>query len=108
MTPGEILSHPWRIDVRALPPYYKGLLSAWVAVDGGFYVPEDTLVVTSTTAYTLSSRKTIFGSQAASKMSLRSTVLSAGLALTCHDKLRMGLSVQGIVWQYLLAWLIFR
>ena len=55
MTPGEILSHQWRIDVRALPPYYKGLLSAWVAVDGGFYVPEDTLVVTSTTAYTLSS-----------------------------------------------------
>ena len=43
MTPGEILSQPWRIDVRALPPYYKGLLSAWVAVDGGFYVPEDTL-----------------------------------------------------------------
>ena len=54
MTPGDILSHPWRIDVRALPPYYKGLLSAWVAVDGGFYVPEDTLVVTSTTACTLS------------------------------------------------------
>ena len=55
MTPGEVLSHPWRIDVRALSPYYKALLSAWVAVDGGFYVPEDTLVVTSTTAYTLSS-----------------------------------------------------
>ena len=55
MTPGKILSHPWRIDVRALPPYYKALLSAWVAVDGGFSVPEDTLVVTSTTACTLSS-----------------------------------------------------
>lgn len=55
MTPGKILSHPWRIDVRALPPYYKALLSAWVAVDGGFSVPENTLVVTSTTACTLSS-----------------------------------------------------
>ena len=99
MTPGEILSHPWRIDVRALPPYYKGLLSAWVAVDGGFYVPEDTLVVTSTTACTLSSERPSSGAKLRPKYlsGVRFSLLALHKPVTCH-KLSMGLSVQGIVW----------
>ena len=42
MTPGEILTHPLRIDARALPQIYQALQSAWVADDGGFSVPADT------------------------------------------------------------------
>ena len=52
MMPDEFLLYPWCIDVRPLSPFYKALLSAWVVVDGGFSVPEDTLVVASTTACT--------------------------------------------------------
>ena len=52
MTPGEILTHPLRIDVRALPQIYKALQSAWVTDDGGFPVPADTLTEASDTACT--------------------------------------------------------
>ena len=116
MTPGEILT--------VLPQIYQALQSAWVADDGGFPVPADTLIVACDTACTpvwlalqrsrfiLSSWKVILGSQAAPGISLRRMVLSTGPAhghrctglastarsLTCHGKSRVWFSVQGIVW----------
>ena len=44
MTPGEILT--------ALPQIYQALQSAWVADDGGFSVPADTLIVACDTTCT--------------------------------------------------------
>lgn len=51
-TPGEILSYPRRVCFDPLPPFYQAVLSAWVAVDGGFYALADTLVVASSTVRT--------------------------------------------------------
>ena len=51
-TPGEILSYPRRLDFGPLPPFYQAVLSAWVAVDGGFSSLADTLVVASSTVRT--------------------------------------------------------
>ena len=46
-TPGDLLSYPRRVDLSSLPPFYQAVLSAWVAVDGGFFAPADTFVVAS-------------------------------------------------------------
>ena len=46
-TPGDLLSYPRRVDFSSLPPFYQVVLSAWVAVDGGFSAPAVTLVVAS-------------------------------------------------------------
>ena len=51
-TPGEILSYPRRVCFDPLPPFYQAVLSAWVAVDGGFSALGDTLVVASSTVRT--------------------------------------------------------
>ena len=51
-TPGEILSYPRRVCFDPLPPFYQAVLSAWVAVDGGFSALADTLVVASSTVRT--------------------------------------------------------
>ena len=49
---GEILSYPRRVDFGPLPPFYQAVLSAWLAVDGGFSALADTLVVASSTVRT--------------------------------------------------------
>ena len=46
-TPGDLLSYPRRVALSSLPPFYQAVLSAWVAVDGGFFAPPDTFVVAS-------------------------------------------------------------
>ena len=46
-TPGDLLSYPRRVGLSSLPPFYQAVLSAWVAVDGGFFAPADTFVVAS-------------------------------------------------------------
>ena len=46
-TPGDLLSYPRRVALSSLPPFYQAVLSAWVAVDGGFFAPADTFVVAS-------------------------------------------------------------
>ena len=51
-TPGDLLSYPRRVDFSSLPPFYQAVLSAWVAVDGGFSAPADTLVVASSSVRT--------------------------------------------------------
>lgn len=51
-TPGEILFYPRRVGFDPLPPFYQAVLSAWVAVDGGFSAIADTLVVASSTGRT--------------------------------------------------------
>ena len=42
-----ISSYPRRVALSSLPPFYQAVLSAWVAVDGGFFAPADTFVVAS-------------------------------------------------------------
>jgi len=51
-TPGDLLSYPRRVDFSSLPPFYQAVLSAWVAVDGGFFARADTLVVASSSVRT--------------------------------------------------------
>ena len=51
-TPGDLLSYPRRVDFSSLPLFYQAVLSAWVAVDGGFSAPADTLVVASSSVRT--------------------------------------------------------
>ena len=51
-TPGDLLSYPRRVALSSLPPFYQAVLSAWVAVDGGFSAPADTLVVASSSVRT--------------------------------------------------------
>lgn len=123
MMPDEFLSYPWRIDVRALSPSTRRFyLLGWLLMVVFLY--QKTLwlwpllllvllwLVLQRSRFILSSWKVMFGSQAASRIWVGSMVLSAGLAhghrctglastarsSTCHEKLRMGFSVQGIVW----------
>ena len=45
--PGVVLSRRYRYDLSSLPPFYRGLLSAWVAAEGSFSATQESLVVGS-------------------------------------------------------------
>ena len=95
-TPGDLLSYPRRVDFSSLPPFYQAVLSAWVAVDGGFSSPAHTLVVASSSVRTpvsAVSTKSTYSLLSASQLVL--LVLVVCLALSIGPP--PGLSCFGLV-----------
>ena len=45
--PGVVLSRRYLYDLSPLPPFYRGLLSTWVAAKGSFSATRESLVVGS-------------------------------------------------------------
>lgn len=84
-TPGDLLSYPRRVDFSSLPYFYQAVLSAWVAVDGGFFALADTLVVASSSVRTpvssVSTKSTYFwSSTAVSQLVLEALVVCSALS----------------------------
>ena len=46
-SPGVVLSRRYLYDLSSLPPFYRGLLSAWVVAEGSFSATRESLVVVS-------------------------------------------------------------
>lgn len=44
---GVVLLRPYLFDLSSLPPFYRGLLSAWVAAEGSFSVTRESLIMGS-------------------------------------------------------------
>ena len=44
---GVVLLRPYFFDLSSLPPFYPGLLSAWVAVEGSFSATRESLIMGS-------------------------------------------------------------
>lgn len=49
----DVFSRPFSFDPRVLPPFYRSLLLAWRAVDGGFSVSRSSLIMASSSPHHL-------------------------------------------------------